>query len=106
MIEQLCCGFGCFCESVDFCDVILDMVEYFFVEYGFKGVILCDIVGVVQVNQVMICYYFGIKEQFFDEVFWCCGSVLFGQCYLLLDWLLVDSVSFLVEDIIYVYLKL
>lgn len=105
MTEQPRRGPGRPRESADLRDVILDTAEHSFAEHGFKGATLRDIAGAAQVNQAMIRYYFGTKEQLFDEVFRRRGSALSGQRHLLLDRLLADSASPSVEDIIHAYLK-
>lgn len=48
---------------------ILDIAEIEFASRGFTGTSLRDIAERAEVNQAMINYYFGTKQQLFEEVF-------------------------------------
>lgn len=48
---------------------ILDIAEIEFASRGFTGTSLRDIAERAEVNQAMVNYYFGTKQQLFEEVF-------------------------------------
>jgi len=50
-------------------DNILDIAEVEFASRGFTGTSLRDIAKLAEVNQAMVNYYFGSKQQLFEEVF-------------------------------------
>lgn len=86
-------------------DVILDKAELIFSEAGFNGAKLRDIAAAADVNQALVRYYFGAKQDLFDEVVRRRGSVISGARHVLLDRLLAQPGKPSVEDIVRNYLK-
>lgn len=86
-------------------DIILDKAEIAFADAGFMGVRLRDVAAEAGVNQALIRYYFGSKEDLFDEVFRRRGSAISGARHVLLDKLLADKPAPSVAEIIRAYLQ-
>lgn len=84
---------------------ILNRAEIAFSEHGFVGAKLRDIATAAGVNQGLIRYYFGSKEDLFDEVFKRRGSVIAGARHVLLDELLALPQPPTVEALVRAYLK-
>ncbi len=91
-------------EGNDLRDQILDSAELHFAENGFAGAALRDIAAGAGVNQALIRYYFGTKEDLFKEVFRRRGGALSGQRHVLLDRLLAEKSAPSVEEIVQAYL--
>lgn len=91
-------------EGTDMRDAILDTAEIVFAEHGFAGAATRDIAAGAGVNQALIRYYFGSKEELFDEVFRRRGAVLSGHRHVMLDRLLARGTPPNAEDIIKCYL--
>lgn len=66
-------------------DCIFGVVEELFVQYGFVGILLCQVISQVDVNIVVVNYYFGFKENFVNEVFWCCMDEMIVVCLVQLE---------------------
>ncbi len=92
-------------DEMDLRDVILDKAELVFADNGFAGTKVRDIAISAGVNQALIRYYFGSKEDLFDEVFRRRGSLISGARHVLLDRLLARESSPNVSDIIMAYLR-
>jgi AcrR family transcriptional regulator len=84
---------------------IVDSAELAFAEFGYAGAKLRDIAADANVNQALIRYYFGSKQELFDEVFRRRGSLISGQRHVLLDRLTSSSPPPTVEQVIRAYLK-
>ena len=89
----------------DLRDRILDEAGLAFAEAGFAGARTRDIAARAGVNQGLIRYYFGSKEQLFEQVFRRYGGLLSGHRHVLLDRLLASGQDFGVEDVIRAYLQ-
>lgn len=63
-----------------------------------------EIAGKAGVNQALIRYCFGSKEELFDDVFRRCGTLLSGRRYILLDAVLSHPSPPKVEDSVLAYL--
>lgn len=85
-------------------DVILDTAEAAFADHGFAGAKMRDVAAVAGVNQALIRYYFGSKEDLFDEVFRRRGSVISGRRHVLLDQLQSGTVPPDTQALIRAYL--
>lgn len=92
-------------EGGELRDVILDNAELAFAEHGFAGARVRDIAAAAGVNQALIRYYFGSKEDLFDEVFRRRGSVISGARHGLLDRLLEREQPPSVPEIVRAYLQ-
>ncbi|MFT3691015.1 TetR/AcrR family transcriptional regulator [Paenirhodobacter sp.] len=91
-------------EGTDLRDTILDQAELAFAETGFAGARMRDIAERAGVNQALIRYYFGSKDDLFDEVFRRRGGDLSAKRHQLLDDLLVRNPDPGVAEIIHAYL--
>ena len=91
-------------DGVDYKDRILDAAELIFADEGFAGAKMRDIANQAGVNQALIRYYFGSKEELFDDVFRRRGALLSGRRHILLDEVLSCSTQPEVEDIVLAYL--
>ena len=91
-------------DGVDYKDLILDAAELIFADEGFAGAKMRDIANRAGVNQALIRYYFGSKEELFDDVFRRRGTLLSGRRHVLLDEVLSRSKQPEVEDIVLAYL--
>lgn len=91
--------------DVDLRDTILDKAELAFADNGFVGTKLRDIATAASVNQALIRYYFGSKEELFDEVFRRRGSLISGERHVLLDRLMEGSAAPDITAVIHAYLK-
>ncbi|WP_299847523.1 TetR/AcrR family transcriptional regulator [uncultured Paracoccus sp.] len=89
----------------DLRDRILDEAGLAFAEAGFAGARTRDIAARAGVNQGLIRYYFGSKEQLFEQVFRRYGGVLSGNRHVLLDRLLASDQPMDVESVIRAYLQ-
>lgn len=56
-------------EGTDLRDRILDAAEFLFAEHGYNGTKMRVLADQAGVNQALINYYFGSKNELFDEVF-------------------------------------
>ncbi len=92
-------------DDVDLRDIILDKAELAFADNGFAGTKVRDIAIAAGVNQGLIRYYFGSKDELFDAVFRRRGSLISGARHVLLDQLLARDPSPNVPDIIMAYLR-
>jgi len=92
-------------EGVKLRDVILDKAELIFSEVGFNGAKVRDIASEAGVNQALVRYYFGSKQDLFDEVVRRRGSAISGARHVLLDQILTAQDGPTVEGIIKNYLK-
>lgn len=92
-------------EGVELRDVILDTAELIFSESGFNGTKVRDIASTAGVNQALVRYYFGSKQDLFDEVVRRRGSAISGARHVLLDQLLASGGTPSVEKIVKNYLK-
>lgn len=81
------------------------MAELAFAEFGFVGAKMRDIATAAGVNQALIRYYFGSKDDLFDEVFRRRGSIISGQRHVLLDRLLAAPEKPAVAQIVRAYLQ-
>ncbi|MGN7754636.1 TetR/AcrR family transcriptional regulator [Sinorhizobium sp. 22678] len=90
--------------GIDYRDLILDAAELIFADEGFAGSKMRDIANRAGVNQALIRYYFGSKEDLFDEVYRRRGALLSGRRHVLLDEVLARPTSLRVEDIVLAYL--
>lgn len=86
-------------------DVILDSAEAAFADHGFAGARMRDVAAAAGVNQALIRYYFGSKEDLFDEVFRRRGSVISGRRHVLLDQLQAGGARPEVKALIRAYLR-
>ena len=86
-------------------DVILDSAEAAFADHGFAGARMRDVAAAAGVNQALIRYYFGSKEDLFDEVFRRRGSVISGRRHVLLDQLQAGSGKPDAQALIRAYLR-
>ncbi|MDB5623153.1 MAG: TetR/AcrR family transcriptional regulator [Devosia sp.] len=84
---------------------IVDQAELAFAERGFAGTSLRDVAAQAGVNQALIRYYFGSKQDLFDEVFRRKGSSISGRRHVLLDQLLARPETPGVAQIIRAYLQ-
>jgi len=91
-------------ESGQLRDLIFDKAELVFAEHGFLGAGLRDIAALAGVNPAMIRYYFGSKEELFEEVVRRRGKVIGAARDALLDALL-ERGDFQVADVVHAYLK-
>lgn len=71
-------------------DWIFGVVEELFVQYGFVGILLCQVISQVDVNIVVVNYYFGFKENLVNEVFCCCMDEMIGVCLLQFECVCVE----------------
>lgn len=92
-------------EGGELREVILDNAELAFAEHGFAGARVRDIAAMAGVNQALIRYYFGSKEDLFDEVFRRRASVISGARHVLLDRLLERDQAPKVAEIVRAYLQ-
>lgn len=92
-------------ESIELRDVILDQAELIFSEAGFSGAKVRDIAAAADVNQALVRYYFGSKQDLFDAVVRRRGAVISGARHVLLDQLLASRETPSVESIVKNYLK-
>ncbi len=92
-------------EGVELRDVILDKAELSFSEAGFAGAKLRDIAAAAGVNQALVRYYFGSKQDLFDEVVRRRGSVISGARHVLLDRALAGTSPPSVEELVKCYLQ-
>jgi Transcriptional regulator len=92
-------------EGVDLRDVILDKAELIFSEVGFNGAKVRDIASGAGVNQALVRYYFGSKQDLFDEVVRRRGAVISGARHVLLDQILASGETPTVEQIVKNYLR-
>lgn len=86
-------------------DAILTQAELIFADQGFAGATTRDIAAAAGVNQGLIRYYFGSKEELFDEVFRRRGSVISGQRHVLLDRVLAENPQPTVAQLVRAYLQ-
>ncbi|WP_108263142.1 TetR/AcrR family transcriptional regulator [Mangrovicoccus ximenensis] len=77
-------------DRPDVRDAILDQAEFCFAAAGFAGASLRDIATRAGVNQALLRYYFGSKQDLFDAVFRRRGGMLSGRRHVLLDRALAD----------------
>lgn len=91
-------------DSGDLRDAILDQAEIAFAETGFSGARTRDIADKAGVNQALIRYYFGSKEELFDEVFRRRGGLISTKRHEMLDALFARTPDPSVEEIIHSYL--
>lgn len=92
-------------EGEELRDAILAQAEIIFADQGFSGARTRDIATAAGVNQALIRYYFGSKEDLFDEVFRRRGSVISGQRHVSLDRLLAETPEPTVAQIVRAYLQ-
>jgi len=92
-------------DGVHLRDVILDQAELAFAEEGYNGARMRDIAERAGVNQALVSYYFGGKQDLFDGVFRRRGSLLSGHRHRLLDELLQGDTAPGVDTIIHAYLR-
>ncbi|MES4992509.1 TetR/AcrR family transcriptional regulator [Phyllobacterium sp. 22229] len=90
--------------GVDYRDLILDAGELIFADEGFAGAKMRDIANKAGVNQALIRYYFGSKQNLFDDVFRRRGALLSGRRHVLLDEVLARQTNWTVEDVVVAYL--
>ncbi|AJE48610.1 TetR family transcriptional regulator [Celeribacter indicus] len=86
-------------------DAILDAAEEIFSDAGYSGAKVRDISAAAGVNQALVRYYFGAKQDLFDEVVRRRGAAISGARHVLLDQLLAAEASPTVEKIVRNYLK-
>ncbi|WP_305971745.1 MULTISPECIES: TetR/AcrR family transcriptional regulator [unclassified Mameliella] len=86
-------------------EVILDRAELLFADHGFNGAKVRDIATEAGVNQALVRYYFGSKQDLFDAVVRRRGSVISGARHVLLDELLSRDVAPTVAELVRCYLK-
>lgn len=86
-------------------DTILSAAEIIFADQGFAGARTRDIAAAAGANQAMIRYYFGSKEELFDEVFRRRGSTISGQRHVALDRLLAETPQPTVAAVVRAYLQ-
>lgn len=91
--------------GVELRDEILDKAELIFSEAGFSGAKVRDIASAAKVNQALVRYYFGSKQDLFDEVVRRRGAVISGARHVLLDRILASGETPTVEQIVKNYLK-
>ena len=92
-------------DGADLRDPILDQAELVFAEYGFEGASLRDIAARAGVNQALLRYYFGVKQQLFDAVFRRRAQVLADQRLARLQALLDAPAAPTPEALIEAYLR-
>ncbi len=92
-------------DGIDLRDTILDHAELAFAIAGYNGARMRDIAARAGVNQALIGYYFGAKQDLFDEVFRRRGTRLAQHRKALLETLLGSDASPTVEAILQAYLK-
>lgn len=92
-------------DGSDLRDPILDQAELVFAEYGFEGASLRDIAARAGVNQALLRYYFGAKQQLFDAVFRRRAQVLADQRLARLQALLEAAAAPSPEALIEAYLR-
>ncbi|MCR9272491.1 MULTISPECIES: TetR/AcrR family transcriptional regulator [Mameliella] len=85
--------------------MILDKAELLFADYGFNGAKVRDIATEAGVNQALVRYYFGSKQDLFDAVVRRRGSVISGARHVLLDELLSRDVAPTVAELVRCYLR-
>lgn len=91
-------------DGSDLRDKILDAAELIFADAGYVGAKMRDIADLAGTNQSLIRYYFGSKQELFDEVFRRRGAVVSGRRHVLLDEVLNRPEPPRVEDIMRAYL--
>jgi AcrR family transcriptional regulator len=92
-------------DGGDLRDTILDHAELAFAGAGYNGARMRDIAARAGVNQALIRYYFGAKQDLFDEVFRRRGTVLAQHRQALLQELLATDPSPAPAAILHAYLK-
>ncbi|MGO4853539.1 TetR/AcrR family transcriptional regulator [Phaeovulum sp. W22_SRMD_FR3] len=92
-------------DGGDLRDSILDHAERAFAGAGYNGARMRDIAARAGVNQALIRYYFGAKQDLFDEVFRRRGTILAQHRQTLLQELLAVDPAPKVEAILQAYLK-
>ncbi|MEC7258518.1 MAG: TetR/AcrR family transcriptional regulator, partial [Pseudomonadota bacterium] len=90
--------------GADLRDDILDHAETAFAEQGFAGATLRDIASRAGVNQALLRYYYGSKQDLFDAVFRRRGGELSGRRHVALDRVL-ESGRVSVESLVHAYLR-
>lgn len=70
---------------------LFDVVEKFFVEKGFNGVLMWMIIDEVNVNSVVMYYYFCFKVVFIRVVFECCFGFINEECECLMVVVVVEN---------------
>ncbi len=85
-------------------DTILDRAEACFAAAGFAGASLRDIAAGAGVNQALLRYYFGSKQDLFDAVFRRRGGMISGRRHVLLDRALAEPAP-TVDAILRAYLS-
>lgn len=88
----------------DLRDAILDQAELAFAERGFAGASLRDMAARAGVNQALLRYYFGSKQDLFDAVFRRRGRDISERRHALLDQVL-QAGDVTVEKLVRAYLK-
>ncbi len=86
-------------------EVILDKAELLFADFGFSGAKVRDIAAAAEVNQALVRYYFGSKQDLFDAVVRRRGSAVSGARHVLLDELLSRDRAPTVAELVRCYLK-
>lgn len=92
-------------DGIDLRDPILDQAELAFAAYGFDGASLRDIAARAGVNQALIRYYFGAKQDLFDAVFRRRAQALADRRLAHLDALLAAGAPPSPEALIEAYLR-
>ncbi|OWV65166.1 TetR family transcriptional regulator [Mameliella alba] len=92
-------------EGPELRQVILDKAELLFADHGFNGAKVRDIATESGVNQALVRYYFGSKQDLFDAVVRRRGSVISGARHVLLDELLSRDVAPTVSELVRCYLR-
>ncbi|MBE3639585.1 TetR/AcrR family transcriptional regulator [Mangrovicoccus algicola] len=90
--------------GADLRDRILDEAEACFAAAGFAGAALREIATRAGVNQALLRYYFGSKQDLFDAVFRRRGGMISGQRHVLLDRALAAP-DLSVESVLRAYLR-
>ncbi|WP_138469193.1 TetR/AcrR family transcriptional regulator [Poseidonocella sp. HB161398] len=91
-------------DQRDVRDAILDQAEACFAAAGFAGASLRDIATRAGVNQALLRYYFGSKQDLFDAVFRRRGGMISGRRHVLLDRALAEPEPS-VESLVRAYLR-
>lgn len=91
-------------EGPELREVILDRAELLFADHGFNGTRVREIATEAGVNQALVRYYFGSKQDLFDAVVRRRGSVISGARHVLLDDLLSRDVAPTVSELVRCYL--
>ncbi|WP_216671130.1 TetR/AcrR family transcriptional regulator [Mangrovicoccus sp. HB161399] len=91
-------------DQPDARDAILDQAEFCFAAAGFAGASLRDIATRAGVNQALLRYYFGSKQDLFDAVFRRRGGMISGRRHVLLDRALAEAEP-TVETLVRAYLR-